>query len=183
MQSVNEHEEWRDVSGWPAYQASSHGRIRKNEKVLKGSVRRKYVSIELHSDGKPSRQFLVHRLVAMAFIPNPENKPEVNHKNCDRHDNRVRNLEWVTGKENEAHRFAVGNVTRGEQNANAKLRRADVEEIRIRRMDGESGNSLAAEYGVSRDVIYKVALGKQWKHVPMPAPRDLESAIRVLEGK
>lgn len=58
------------------------------------------------SDNK-TRRFMIHRLVAMAFIPNPENKPQINHKNGVRNDNRLVNIEWATAKEDAWHRFNV----------------------------------------------------------------------------
>lgn len=58
-----------------------------------------YVRIKLNY-GDRSKKYMVHRLVALAFIPNPDNKPHVDHINCNRSDNRVENLQWVTAKEN-----------------------------------------------------------------------------------
>lgn len=65
-----------------------------------------YLRVHLHINGK-GKQVLVHRLVAMAFIPNPSNLPEVNHKNGNKHDNRVDNLEWVTKSQNKIHSIEV----------------------------------------------------------------------------
>lgn len=61
----------------------------------------------MNIDGKP-KSYLVHRLVAKLFIPNPDNKPDVNHKNGDKHDNSVKNLEWCTKSENEKHAWKNG---------------------------------------------------------------------------
>lgn len=121
-----EDEIWKDVGGYEDYyQVSNIGRVRsvdrvidsgqcwlckRNGKILKTTltgVYRNYPSIQLQKDGE-KKNHKIHRLVAAAFIPNPENKPEVNHINGNTKDNRVGNLEWCTPKENVNHAFENG---------------------------------------------------------------------------
>lgn len=78
---------------------------RKLKSFLGGSG---YHYVTLCTSPKLKRKFLVHRLVAEAFIPNPENKPEVNHIDGDKNNNCVSNLEWVSRSENESHSFQIG---------------------------------------------------------------------------
>lgn len=109
---VSSHEEWKPIEETTGkYSVSSMGRIKNN---LTGSVlkpikmRKGYVKVNLHLDYGERITKQIHRLVAIAFIPNPENKPEVNHKNGIKNDNRVVNLEWVTGEENRKHAYDTG---------------------------------------------------------------------------
>ena len=101
----NMEEIWKDIKNYEVlYQVSNLGKIysKKNKKILKNNIRNTYYIIQLTKD-KKRKSFQVHRLVAEAFIPNPQNKPIVNHINYNRLDNRVNNLEWCSQKENVNH--------------------------------------------------------------------------------
>ena len=105
-------EEWRDIEGYEGlYMVSSLGRVKSigydKERILKpGKIGYGYLQVCLFKDGKRKR-YLVHRLVANAFIPNTENLPEVNHKDEDKTNNRVSNLEWMTSKDNTRYSQAI----------------------------------------------------------------------------
>ena len=99
---------WRDIEGYEGlYQVSDQGRVkslghklRKSERILKPVVRHDgYQVVGLYTGGKP-KTLKVHRLVCQAFHENPENKPQVNHLNEIKTDNRASNLEWATAREN-----------------------------------------------------------------------------------
>ena len=101
-------EQWKDVKGYEGlYQVSSIGRVKslRIDRMLKPNNHHEYNRVSLVKDGK-KRNCLVHRLVAMAFIPNPSNKKQINHINKNRSDNRVDNIEWVTQRENTNHSYS-----------------------------------------------------------------------------
>ena len=115
-------EEWRAVSGYEGlYEVSSGGKVRrisgwgnKNNgwRQATGLVKLEthksgYMRIKLSKNGIRTR-YLVHRLVALAFIENPDEKPYVNHKDGNKANNSVDNLEWCTSRENQVHAFATG---------------------------------------------------------------------------
>lgn len=94
-------EVWKPIDDFPNYQVSDYGRVKSNiphngtnERILKPQLRKDgYLQIQLHKDGV-IKNYLVHRLVAETFLPNPNSLPQVNHKNEDKTDNRVSNIEW-----------------------------------------------------------------------------------------
>lgn len=96
-------EVWKPINNYEMYFISNTSRVRKGDVFIKGSIDNTgYVRVSLIKDGK-NKKFLLHRLVAQTFIPNPENKPQVNHKDGNKLNNNESNLEWVTGKENILH--------------------------------------------------------------------------------
>lgn len=107
---------WKDIEGYVGlYQVSNLGRVKslvgKEERFLRpGSNRTRYFNVVLYKE-RIKRSAYMHRLLAITFIPNPENKREVNHKNGDRGDNRLENLEWTTTRENALHGHSRHNKT------------------------------------------------------------------------
>lgn len=102
-------EEWRTVSVHHGYEVSNFGVVRRGNFIRKAVLGSKgYLGVSINVGNGVSRRFLIARLVAIAFIPNPENKPQVNHKNGIKTDNHVSNLEWVTQSENLKHAYATG---------------------------------------------------------------------------
>lgn len=115
-------EQWVDIIGYEGYyQVSNLGRARsldrkvkhrKDNAFIKGAILNQhplkgYRIVRLSKDAV-QRNVLIHRLVAIAFIPNPNNKPDVNHKDCNKHNNAVYNLEWSTERENIRHAVKMG---------------------------------------------------------------------------
>lgn len=129
----------------------------KGATVLKGN---NATPVQLHS---------IHRLVALAFLPNIENKSDVNHKDGNKKNNHVSNLEWMTRKENQQHAYKTGlfkNLKKGEEAGMAKLKGADIPVIRkLYFEDGLSWHEIAKRYGVTYQAIYGIIKGKTWKHI------------------
>ena len=117
-----EEEIWKALSGVPGIEVSTFGNVRTLDKVVstekrtqfvKGRVLKQhdntngYLIVRFRTNGERVTK-LMHRLVAQTFIPNPDNLPQVNHKNCDRRDNRINNLEWCTSSYNNQYREKFG---------------------------------------------------------------------------
>lgn len=169
-------EEWRHVPGFEGlYRVSSEGRVFKTWKHGGGimKTRRKpsgYCAVSLTNRGKSVIRY-VHQLVAAAFLPNPDKRPHVNHKNFNPSDNRVENLEWVYPCENiqysrRAGRYPAFTVSLpGESNPRAILTVAKVKEIRGLISDGVCDSAIGRTYGVTTAAINRIRNGKNWSSV------------------
>lgn len=101
-----QNEIWKDIEGFD-YQVSNFGRVKGKHGLLKPQFDHNYYHVTLFKKGKRFMK-LIHRLVATAFIPNPNNKPQVNHIDGVKTNNNLSNLEWVTNGENQKHAFRIG---------------------------------------------------------------------------
>lgn len=173
-------EQWSKIAGLPwMYEVSNLGRVRRLAYAYATSFRGKPVSRpppgkvfrleSLSTKGYPRVNLCgavhaVHRLVADAFIPNPHELAQVNHKNGVKTDNRAANLEWVTNQGNRDHAVKAGLHPRGSQISKV-LTEADIPRIRALAADGVSQRTIAAAYGVCQQTISHVVRRSTWPHV------------------
>jgi len=168
-------ERWRqavDYEGW--YDVSDFGRV-KRVMAGKGAIAGRILNPQLDGGGysrvalygdEGRHQFSVHRIVMAAFVgPCPDGK-EVNHKDGDKSNNRLDNLEYMTRHENIAHAFNLGLrvLPCGEEHWCAKLTEKRVHEI-MKFLGKETQRSIAARFGVSQTTIWRIANGLNWTHL------------------
>lgn len=156
-----ETEVWRRIDA--QYDVSSQGRVRRGSRVLSGSVHRdNYIFATLGG-----KQCPVHRLVAEAFIANPERKPEVNHIDGNKMNNAVDNLEWVTRSENQRHAVQNGLQPKATKTYKGKFTTEQREEIkRIWDSGMLSRRQLAKKFGVSHTCISDI-INDKYKYAEM----------------
>lgn len=171
---------WKDIAGYEGcYQISSEGRYKslcknvtdkdgKRIRFYKEGIRKIQVNnmgypIAQLCVGQQRKKFLISRLVATAFIANPENKSDVNHKDCNPLNNNVENLEWVTHAENMRYAAAIGNLNKkGESHHNSRL---TVQQVLAIRNDNSNQHEIAAKFGVTRSHISDIKNRRRWAHV------------------
>lgn len=168
-----EPELWKDVIDYEGlYQVSNLGRVKSlqtsNKKELIKSLHTAhsgYVCVTLNKKSKSETTY-VHRLVAKAFHPNPDNKKVVNHIDSNKANNNASNLEWVTYSENLKHSFKAGRkILKGTERF-SKVTEEQVLDIRKRFADGGiTKTELAKEYKVHPQTIHHIIIRKKWKHI------------------
>lgn len=174
---------WKTINEYEhAYQISNRGRVRSLNKTVRtrgnstrvitgkilspGKSDNGYLIVILYDAPRKKKICLIHQLVARAFIPNPHNKPEVNHKNGKKHDNHKSNLEWCTKKENHQHAARIGIKKNGAQVRTSKLTEGLVLEIRkLCKSRTVTDSTIAVKYGVDKSLIGIIKRNQVWKHV------------------
>ena len=170
-------EVWKDIPSLDGvYQASSLGRVRSMDRTViresDGAIlkrRGKLLPGAIKSTGYiggtlcyPEKSLLFHRLVAEAFLANPNNLPQVNHKNGIKTDNKVTNLEWVSVQKNCLHSTRVLGKKRLEDHNLAKLKESDIDDLKLLRFYGASYAEIGRAYGVHEDTIAHAVKGVTW---------------------
>jgi hypothetical protein len=168
-------EEWRAIVGYEGYyEVSNAGRVRSlarmvkhpqggyvllPEKILRGGmsgrVGKGYRTVLLWKEGG-SKTWLVHRLVATAFLPNPYQKPQINHKDGVRTHNHVENLEWCTPQENMSHGYRLGLFPKENNPRREKLTQEEVVAIWQALLAGESSRQIRQRTAITQSMLWRI---------------------------
>ncbi len=175
---MNTIEKWKDIPGYEGiYAISDTGMIRRVSLGANGAskpgkllnprpMKSGYLRVNLGKGGVIT-DCLIHRLVLITFIGQPEgDKNQVNHKNGDKSDNRLINLEWVSQSQNITHAYnELGHKARGETNHTTHLTAADVLQIRAMAADGLTHKVIAEQFNITRRSVGRIVNRERWAHV------------------
>lgn len=175
---MEELEIWKPVLGYEdSYEVSNLGKLRSRDRFnsrgykLKGKLlsqhysHKGYIIVALCKDNARATTS-IHRLMAQAFIPNPDNKSQINHLNGIKDDNRLENIEWATQEENMRHAYDTGLKTFpvGELNSNTTLSEEDVANIIDEYNKGKTLPQMSEEKQISLSILRGIIYGKSWTH-------------------
>lgn len=163
-------EKWSEVMGYDGkYLISNNGLLKSFKYTEKGRLLAKNInrlgySVYTLSNNSKTKTHTIHRLVAIAFIPNPDNKDFVNHKDGNKLNNNVDNLEWCTHSENMIHAITTGLKTpiSGICHYNSRFNKSEILDIRNSQL---SESKLATRYGVNRATIGKIKRLERYKNI------------------
>ena len=195
-------EAWKAIAGWPSYEISDIGRVRRVRSrdraaspgvgdVLKPFARRDgYLTVNLTrksaSGEHEQKRFDVHRLVADAFLGPIPPRVQVNHKDLDKHNPRLANLELVTQSENLRHAYLHGRMPHlrrsGSDNSQSRLTNSDVICIRWRAAFGEQQKTIRADFGLSHPGMSHIVRGKNWTHLRGLLTANAIETIEVIQN-
>ena len=166
---------WKWIRGYEGdYQESNYGRTKsfKNGivRIMKPTITKHgYLKINLHKNGK-MKSFRLHKIVATTFIPNPENKREINHEDGCKLNCCVWNLNWATSSENKIHAFKMElrKASQGTERRDSKLTDEQVRYCRRAYIKGDrefGAKPLARKFGVNPATMLRIVRGKSYKNV------------------
>lgn len=164
--SMDQIEIWTKILEVPGYSISNYGRVKndKFDKLLKPSIdKNSYYRYGLYTGTKVINR-VAHRLVAIHFIPNFENKEQVNHIDGNKQNNHMSNLEWVTNQENITHawRNNLMSPRPGIKHHNCKLTEQDVFEIIELVKNGTPRKIISEIYNIAKGQVTRITTGKRW---------------------
>lgn len=168
-------EVFEDLKGYEeSYQISDFGRVFTKRRLVGNQIyygrelapqvtKDGYLKVTLTKNGE-SRKLYLHRLVAIQFLNNPGNLPQVNHIDGNKLNNQVSNLEWCTRQENQNHAVRTGLMQKGQDRPSAKLTESQV--LEIYKLKGiVKAQDIAEQYGVSKNTINCILRGSKWNYL------------------
>lgn len=172
---------WKSIPGCEgAYEAHPNGEIRSLDRmvprrksgstpsmgrILKVAVNRGYGVVTICAGNGARKMHLVHRLIAKTFIANPDNKPQINHKDGNPLNNSVDNLEWATRSQNQIHRYDVLKRGGGENHGLSKLKKENIYIIRLLHLHKVPYKEIAKIFGVAGGTVSSIFSGRSWRGV------------------
>lgn len=189
-------EQWKDIKGYEGYyQVSNTGKVRSLERIIKAYIKsqeyvtlkgrelkislttRRYPYVALTIDNKP-KKYSVHRLMAEAFIPNPDNKPQVNHKDGNKLNfTDLNNLEWCTASENSQHAVNTGllKCTVGDKNPKCKYTDEQIKEIFRLNQEGFSGVEISDKLLIPKTSVLRYLNNKVKSYVKIDTSKTIRT--------
>jgi len=158
---------WKKIQEYPKYEISNLGRIRKNNYIKKRILDSGYYRVHLSKNNK-QKTLYVHVLLATTFIKEIPKNYIVNHKDGNKLNNNLSNLEIITKKENVKHAYKNGliHTRKGENHQNSKLKKDDIIEIlRLRNIEKLTQQKIADKFNISREHARAIINNKKWKHI------------------